>query len=57
MNFDMICDLNKEELKTVIIELQKDIALLEYKIERLSKDKILKQNTVLKLKRIMEEKC
>lgn len=57
MNFDMIYDLNKEELKTVIVELQKDVALLEYKIEKLSKDKILKQNTVLKLKRIMEEKC
>lgn len=57
MNFDMIYDLNKEELKTVIIELQKDVALLECKIEKLSKDKILKQNTVLKLKRIMEEKC
>lgn len=57
MNFDMIYDLSNEELKTVLIELQKDVALLEYKIEKLSKDKILKQNTVLKLKRIVEEKC
>lgn len=57
MNLDMIYDLNKEELNTIIIELQKDVALLEYKIEKLSRDKILKQGTILKLKRMLEEKC
>lgn len=57
MSFDMIYDLSKEELNAIITELQKDVALLEYKVEKLSKDRILKQGTILKLKKMLEEKC
>lgn len=52
-----IQDLNKEELNNLIVELQKEVALLEYKTKEISRERILKQGRILKLKRLMEEKC
>lgn len=50
-------DLNKNEIKEMIVELQKEVALLEFETKKISQARISKQGRILKLKRLLEEKC
>lgn len=51
MNYIKITNFNKREIDEIIIELKKQVNLLECDIEKLYEEKLIKQNAILKLER------